>query len=191
MNIQHKHSGHIIIINGHSFKANESGMWNLTEIWKVLDLTRSKEPGRWNNKESKMLRDRNEISVLKVGKVSQMVATKFATLQYAGWVSLEFSMMVYAAFESILEMPEVATVVANKMVELGYQKETELLERHTNADRDYAHAEMKRWRDTTTNKSRCSAVLAGHISLQTAVSQGLKGVWLERCRAGLEAMGDY
>ncbi|MFV9074787.1 hypothetical protein ABQ397_00680 [Serratia fonticola] len=191
MNIQHKHSGHIIIINGHSFKANESGMWNLTEIWKVLGLTRSKEPGRWNNKESKMLRDRNEISVLKVGKVSQMVATKFATLQYAGWVSLEFSMMVYAAFESILEMPEVATVVANKMVELGYQKEAELLERHTNADRDYAHAEMKRWRDTTTNKSRCSAVLAGHISLQTAVSQGLKGVWLERCRAGLEAMGDY
>lgn len=191
MNIQHKHSGHIIIINGHSFKANESGMWNLTEIWKVLGLTRSKAPSEWRTKNAKRLTDTQKMRVEKVGIESTTYADKQATLKYAGWVSPEFEDMVYAAFESILEMPEVATVVANKMVELGYQKEAELLERHTNADRDYAHAEMKRWRDTTTNKSRCSAVLAGHISLQTAVSQGLKGVWLERCRAGLEAMGDY
>lgn len=45
--------------------------------------------------------------------------------------------MVYAAFESILEMPEVATVVTNKMVELGYHAEAELLERHKD---DYREA---------------------------------------------------
>ncbi|MDK5911976.1 hypothetical protein [Serratia nevei] len=38
MNInKHKHANHVITIEGHSFKANESGMWNLTEIWKVLN----------------------------------------------------------------------------------------------------------------------------------------------------------
>ena len=35
MNNKHKHAGHIITIEGHSFKSNESGMWNLTEIWKL------------------------------------------------------------------------------------------------------------------------------------------------------------
>ena len=29
MNNKHKHAGHIITIEGHSFKSNESGMWNL------------------------------------------------------------------------------------------------------------------------------------------------------------------
>nr|EGD9506716.1 hypothetical protein [Escherichia coli] len=123
-------SNHVIIINDQPFKANESGMWNLTEIWKTLKLPQSKEAGRWNNSTSKALRDRNEISVLKVGKVSQMFGSKFATLQYAGWVSLDFQMMVYAAFEAVLAMPEVATVVTNKMVELGHVAEAELLERH-------------------------------------------------------------
>ncbi|WP_319766488.1 hypothetical protein [Escherichia coli] len=54
-----------------------------------------------------------------------------------GWVSEDFEDMVYAAFEAILEMPEVATVVANKMVELGYHAEAELLERHKD---DYREA---------------------------------------------------
>ncbi|HBD4996155.1 TPA: hypothetical protein KKK58_004730, partial [Escherichia coli] len=64
-------------------------------------------------------------------------ADKQATLKYAGWVSEDFEDMVYAAFEAILEMPEVATVVANKMVELGYHAEAELLERHKD---DYREA---------------------------------------------------
>jgi hypothetical protein len=29
-------ANHIIYIDGHPFKANEDGMWNLTEIWKTL-----------------------------------------------------------------------------------------------------------------------------------------------------------
>ncbi|WMT13888.1 hypothetical protein [Serratia fonticola] len=191
MNAQHTHADHIIIINGRSFKANEYGMWNLTEIWKALGLSETKRPIKWRNKEAAALIASGQICPRGTGNAQYTDATKFATLQYAGWVSLEFSMMVYAAFESILEMPEVAMVVANKMIELGYQKEAELLERHTNADRDYAHAEMKRWRGVTTNKARCRAVLAGSISLEEAISQGLKGVWLKRCKMDLEAMEDF
>ncbi len=44
MNNKHKHAGHIITIEGHSFKSNESGMWNLTEIWKILGLPNNKLP---------------------------------------------------------------------------------------------------------------------------------------------------
>lgn len=29
-------ANHIIYIDGQPFKANEDGMWNLTEIWKTL-----------------------------------------------------------------------------------------------------------------------------------------------------------
>lgn len=42
MNNKHKHAGHIITIEGHSFKSNESGMWNLTEIWKILGLPKNR-----------------------------------------------------------------------------------------------------------------------------------------------------
>lgn len=50
MNKLNKHASHIIIIEDHSFKANDSGMWNLTEIWKVLELTRAKAPSQWRTK---------------------------------------------------------------------------------------------------------------------------------------------
>ncbi|EPT0570955.1 hypothetical protein ACVNYA_004281, partial [Escherichia coli] len=47
MSNKHKHAGHIIIIKGHSFKSNENGMWNLTEIWKILGLPNNKLPSQW------------------------------------------------------------------------------------------------------------------------------------------------
>ena len=75
--------------------------------------------------------------VEKIGIESITFADKQATLKYAGWVSDDFEDMVYAAFESILEMPEIAEAVANKMVELGYHAEAELLERHKD---DYREA---------------------------------------------------
>lgn len=43
----------VIIINDHHFKASEAGMWNLTEIWKVLKLKRGKSPSEWRTKEAK------------------------------------------------------------------------------------------------------------------------------------------
>ena len=39
-------ANHIIYIDGQPFKANEDGMWNLTEIWKTLKLPRGKAPSR-------------------------------------------------------------------------------------------------------------------------------------------------
>ena len=191
MNIQSNNinANSVIIIDGHHFKANESGMWNLTDIWKTLGLPDNKRPSQWNNKEAKTLRSCVEISTQGKGNQSYVIGSKFATLQYAGWVSFEFNRMVYAAFEAILAMPEVAAVVANKMVELGHIAEAEHLERLTNADRDYAHEQMSKWRDKTTNKQRYLAVLNGHLTLKQAKAQGLKGVWLKRCEDVLSIQG--
>jgi hypothetical protein len=44
---------------------------------------------------------------------------KQAILNYAEWVSEDLEDMVYTAFESILETPEVVTATAKKIVELG------------------------------------------------------------------------
>lgn len=182
-----------IEIEGHKFISDDNGMWNLTDIWKTLGLPGNKRPSQWDNREAKALRHSVEISTLKVGKVSQVFGSKFATLQYAGWVSFDFSRMVYAAFEAILATPEVAAIIAIKMEQLGHVAAAEQMERiiSANADRDYAHDEMKHWRDRMTNKDRCKAVLAGTITLQQAINQGLKGVWLDRCKAAMEAVGDF
>ncbi|KFX02300.1 hypothetical protein [Pectobacterium carotovorum] len=134
MNKLNKHASHIIIIEDHSFKANDSGMWNLTEIWKVLELTRAKAPSQWRTKSAVRL---EALQKMHRYNGEYIYADKQATLKYAGWVSADFEDMVYAAFEAILEMPEIAEVVANKMIELGYQKEAELLERHKD---DYREA---------------------------------------------------
>jgi len=44
---------------------------------------------------------------------------KKAILNCAEWVSEDLEDMVYMAFESILETPEVVTATAKKIVELG------------------------------------------------------------------------
>lgn len=115
-------ANHIIYIDGQPFKANEDGMWNLTEIWKTLELHRGKSPSEWRTKDAKrfstvpqkMRSARNELGH------DYILADKQVTMKYAGWVSHDFEDMVYAAFEAVLAMPEVQTVVVNKMVELGY-----------------------------------------------------------------------
>lgn len=101
MSNRHKHAGHIITIESHSFKANESGMWNLTEIWKVLSLPNNKLPSQWRGKVTKRLTDMQKMHVEKIGIESITYADKQATLKYAGWVSEDFEDMVYAAFEAI------------------------------------------------------------------------------------------
>ncbi|WP_130626055.1 hypothetical protein [Enterococcus sp. A8] len=177
-------ANHIIYIDGQPFKANEDGMWNLTEIWKTLKLAPKKLPSKWDNKEAKSLRSCAEISVQGKGNQSKVYGSKFATLQYAGWVSFEFSRMVYAAFEAVLAMPEVQTVVVNKMVELGYHAEAELLERHSNADRDYAHHQMSTLfskADGRKPERLYKAVKTGHLTKDKALSLLPAGsVWAAR-----------
>ncbi|MGR2854647.1 hypothetical protein FY046_01150 [Erwinia sp. 1181_3] len=139
----HKHTDHIIIIEDHAFKANADGMWNLTEIWQTLKLPKGKAPSEWKTKSAQRLTRQVKMRAARYANGHEYkAADKQATLKYAGWISEDFEDTVYAAFEAILEMPEVATVVANKMVELGYNKEAELIERQKDAHR-YAMGELK------------------------------------------------
>lgn len=185
MSTKHINANHIINIEGHSFKADDHGMWNLTEIWKTLGLPRGKAPSEWKTKVAQRLTRQVKMRAGRYPNGQEYKeGNKQATLRYAGWVSYEFEDMVYSAFESILAMPEVQTVVANKMVELGYKAEAELLERHTNADRDYA------LRTNTKNFNRLDgrkperlykAVVAGHIDKEKALSLiPVSSVWHSR-----------
>lgn len=184
MSTKHINANHIINIEGHSFKADDHGMWNLTEIWKTLGLPNNKLPSQWRGKSAKRLIDMQKMHVVKSGIESITFANKQATLKYAGWVSEAFEDMVYSAFESILAMPEVQTVVANKMVELGYKAEAELLERQTNADRDYALREFNKLSNRLDGRKPerlYKAVVAGHIDKEKALSLiPVSSVWHSR-----------
>ena len=183
MNNRHKHAGHSITIESHRFKANESGMWNLTEIWKVLSLPSSKLPSQWRVKVTKRLSGMQKMHAERIGSKSIIYADKQATLKYAGWVSEDFEDMVYAAFEAILEMPEVAEVVANKMVELDYRAEAELLERHKD---DYREAmqtlnKISKRVDGRKPERIYMAVLSGNLTKAQGLSMiPRSSVWYAR-----------
>ncbi|MFA0917654.1 hypothetical protein ALP73_00295 [Pseudomonas coronafaciens pv. garcae] len=139
INIKHKHASHFIIIESQAFKANDKGQWDLTDIWRTLELPKGKQPGKWvDTKKAKTLEQTGNIGSLNKGRAGSVTqATKRATLAYAGWVSDEFEAMVYDAFEAILEMPEVALLVADKMRSLGNDHSAAILERTTeNQDRN-------------------------------------------------------
>ena len=146
IDIKHKHAGHLITVEGNSFKANGSGMWDLTEIWQTLKLPKGKAPGRWRGKEKDRLSQSQNLDVRNLGNAGhRALATKRAAIEYAAWVSPEFKDMVFDAFEAILDMPEVAQVVANKMRQLGYDHSAALLER----EKDHRAAALK-----TINRGR-------------------------------------
>lgn len=127
IDIKHKHAGHLIVIEGQPFKANDAGQWDLTEIWRTLKLDKKKGPGKWAElKEAQRLAASGKVES---SNGSKTLATKQAAIRYAAWVSSEFEDMVFDAFEAILEMPEVATVVIRKMAEMGREKSAELLAR--------------------------------------------------------------
>lgn len=130
--IKHKHAGHLIEIGGQPFRANGSGMWNLTEIWQTLKLPKGKAPGRWRGKERNRLSHSQNLDVRNLGDAGHRVlATKRAAIEYAAWVSPEFKDMVFDAFEAILERPEVARVVAEEMYRLGHKHSAATIRRMT------------------------------------------------------------
>ncbi|WGK91261.1 hypothetical protein [Pseudomonas migulae] len=140
INIKHKNASHVIIINGQAFKANDAGMWDLTDIWKTLqgirDDVAKRAPVRWNQTtEGKRLSNSGKTATAKAGTENHTVANKQATLRYAGYVSAEFEDVVYDAFEAILELPEVALLVADKMRCVGYAHSAAILERHVFNDK--------------------------------------------------------
>lgn len=143
IDIKHKHAGHLIIIQEQSFKANGFGMWNLTDIWQTLKLPKTKRPSRWRDKEAKVMGRIHNLDTVSVGATPVTKATKRATLKYAAWVSPEFETMVYDAFEAVLEMPEVALLVSEKMAELGRVKSAEIMKRIIESDKDARYAAFK------------------------------------------------
>ncbi|MDP2747359.1 hypothetical protein [Pseudomonas sp.] len=126
IDIKHKHAGHVIVIEGHPFKANAAGQWNLTEVWRALKLDPKKSPGQWRTKEAKRL---EAMQNLHSSNGAASWATKRATIEYAAWVSPEFKDMVFDAFEAVLENPEVAHAVAKVMHESGHRHSATILER--------------------------------------------------------------
>lgn len=174
IDIKHKHASHLIIIEGQAFKANDSGMWDLTDIWRTLKLPKGKQPGKWvDTKKAKTLEQTGNIGSFNKGRAGSVTqATKRAALAYAGWVSDEFEAMVYDAFEAILEMPEVALLVADKMRSMGNDHSAAILERHVFNDRCDWSA-IKRPHKNTQEGLR-AAVARGTITKAWAIELGLK-----------------
>lgn len=170
IDIKHKHASHVIIIEGQAFKANDSGMWDLTDIWKALKLPKTKGPGKWAElKEAKRLRESRKVEL---SHGNGTFATKQATIRYAAWVSSEFEDVVYDAFEAILEMPEVALLVADKMRSMGNDHSAAILERYTFNDKcDWGV--IKRPHKNTQEGLR-AAVARGTITQAWAIELGLK-----------------
>ncbi|WP_312924391.1 hypothetical protein [Stutzerimonas nitrititolerans] len=166
MDIKHKHAGHLIIVEGHPFKANNAGQWNLTEIWQTLKLPKGKAPGRWRGKERDRLSRNQNLDSAKVGAENHLLATKRATIEYAGWVSDEFKDAVYDAFEAVLERPEVAHVVAEIMRDMGHTHSATIVERsafHDRCDWKALHGIRR-----NTIKGLKAAVRKGHLTADGA-----------------------
>ncbi|WP_163023439.1 KilA-N domain-containing protein [Pseudomonas viridiflava] len=172
IDIKHKHASHVIIIEGQAFKANDAGMWDLTDIWKALKLPKTKGPGKWAElKEAKRLRESRKVEL---SHGNGTFATKQATIRYAAWVSSEFEDVVYDAFEAVLEMAEVALLVADKMRSMGNDHSAAILERHVFNDK----CDWKALRGPHKNsqKGLKAAVAKGNLTRERAAELGLKAI---------------
>lgn len=172
--IKHKHAGHVIIIEGQAFKANDAGQWDLTDIWQTLKLPKGKAPAQWRTKQAQRLIDMQNLQVIQ-GRAAKTLATKRATIEFAGWVSDEFKDMVYDAFEAILELPEVALIVADKMVSLGNDHSASILKRMTFNDK----CQWSSLGHRNTVQGLRSAIAKGNLTEDQAATlaarDGLKG----------------
>ncbi len=86
-----------IVIDGHTFTANEDRMWNLNEIQKGLDLPESKAPSQWRNAVADELRRSANLQTVN-GDLGGTFATEPGAIAYAMWVSTDFYLMVVDAF---------------------------------------------------------------------------------------------
>ncbi|HDO1320793.1 TPA: hypothetical protein P2R03_002292 [Aeromonas veronii] len=84
-----------IVIGSERFSPESTGLWNLNEIHKRLNLPESKEPSQWRTSISRELQ--SSANLQKVDKVASF-ATELGAIAYAMWVSTEFYIMVATAF---------------------------------------------------------------------------------------------
>lgn len=172
IDIKHKHAAHVIIIEEKAFNANDAGQWDLTDIWKTLKRSKTKGPGKWAElKAAKRLRESRKVEL---SHGNGTFATKQATIRYAAWVSPEFEDVVYDAFEAILEMPEIALLVADKMRSMGNDHSAVVLERHTFNDK----CDWKAFKRTHTDSQAGlrAAVRGGNLTPEKAIELGLKAI---------------
>ena len=173
--IKHKHAAHVIVIEGQAFKANNAGQWDLTDIWRTLKLPKGKAPGQWRTREAERLLTMQNLHSERAAKENRLHASKRATLEYAGWVSPEFKDMVYDAFEAILELPEVALIVADKMASLGNDHSASILKRMTFNDK----CQWSSLGHRNTVQGLRSAIAKGNLTEDQAATlaarDGLKG----------------
>ncbi|UAK71687.1 KilA-N domain-containing protein [Aeromonas enteropelogenes] len=102
-----------IVIGSERFSPESTGLWNLNEIHKRLNLPESKEPSQWRTKVSRELSETANLQVgeFKDGNLNRKAsfATELGTIAYAMWVSTEFYLMVAQAF---LTLRTIAVVTA-------------------------------------------------------------------------------
>ncbi|HAO73431.1 MAG: hypothetical protein CMK95_06305 [Pseudomonas sp.] len=165
IDIKHKHAGHLIVIEGHPFKANNAGQWDLTDIWQALKLPKGKAPGRWRGKDKERLLQSQNLDVQNLGKTGhRILATKRATLEYAGWVSDDFKDMVFDAFEAVLERAEVAQAVAQVMNDLGHSHSAAIVKRMVFNDK----CDWKKAPHRNSVKGLKAAIRNGHLTPEGA-----------------------
>lgn len=173
MNIQYKHASHVIIIEDHAFKADDHGRWDLTDIWQTLKLPKGKAPGQWRTREAERLLTMQNLHSERAGRENRLCATKRAALEYAAWVSPDFKDVVFDAFEAVLEMPEVASLVAEKMARLGHDHSADIVKRMVFNDRcDWNALKGPR---KNSQKGLTAAVMKGNLTPARAAELGWKG----------------
>lgn len=119
-----------IVIEGHTFKPNDEGLWSLTEINKALpDL--AKPPAQWRGRERDYF---DSCANLHSSNGNGTWATERATIAYAMACSLDFYVMVVDAFvamrnDAILSarMSSLALVEKDKQLADNMPKATALM----------------------------------------------------------------
>lgn len=175
IDIKHKHAGHFIKIEGNAFKADDMGRWDLTDIWRTLALPKTKGPGKWVElKEAQRLKESRKVEL---SHGNGTWATKQAAIRYAAWVSPEFEDVVFDAFEAVLEMPEVATLIAEKMAQLGHSHSADIVKRMVFNDRcDWKTLKKARKvHQKSSQKGLAAAVKKGNLTPARATELGWKG----------------
>lgn len=86
--------------NMHTFVPDSQGMYNLTDMWRILGLKKPKAPSQWRNEVARDLERSANLHTVN-GDSGFTLATETATIAYAMWVSLPFYRMVIATFIAV------------------------------------------------------------------------------------------